>query len=345
MPIVKLTDIARRFGLSVSTISRALNPTTAHLISEPVRLNIQNLAAKMGYESNLRTRRSMDTRSYTLGVVLATAFHSLFFSDHLTRIFEGIYAVLQKEKRYGCKLVLLPRERSLSEIDRYILSSQVDGLLISTQCDYSVDELYRLAEHLQSVSKRPVVAMNLPLKKGSRISTVSYDNRDAARRAVMHLLKRGRRHIGLVYADNNAEDVRERIEGFKQALSAHGVPLRQKLMACGDFSTSGGHRATREILKRKIPCDALFCVNDEMAIGALSAIRVSGKRCPEDIAVMGFDGLAVGEIVHPSLSTMAQPATEMAALATKLLIDRIEGKRRIASTTMLSAKLILRDSG
>jgi len=341
---ITLRDIAGQLHFSVATVSRALNPTTAHLISEPVRLTIQNAARKMGYQSDVMIKRSMEGRSYTLGVAIATAFHSHFFSDHLTKIFEGIYAVLQKKKRYGCKLVLLPREKSLSEIDRYVLSSQVDGLLISTQCDFSVHELYQLAEHLQERSKRPVVAINLPFKKNSSINVVSYDNREAARRAVGHLLKRGPRQIGLIYADNNSEDVRERIEGFKLALSARGIALRPGLMARGDFSTPGGYKAACEILKRKLECDALFCVNDEMALGALVAIRDAGKKCPQDIAVMGFDGLAAGELTYPRLTTMAQPATEMAAVATTLLIDRIEGKQRIPTTTRLDARLLLRDS-
>jgi len=344
MPSVKLVDIAQHLRLSISTVSRALNPTTAHLISEPVRLRIQMAAAKLGYVANHAARQLVHGKSYTVGVVLATAFDSLFFSDHLTKVLEGLYSVLRHEKRYGCKLVLLPREKSLSEMDRYAVSSQVDGLLIATQCDYSAEELYRVGEMLQIRSKRPVVALNLPAKERTRIRVVTYDNRESARMAVDHLLKQGRRHIGLIYADNNSEDARERVEGYKKAHADHGLPIEQVHLARGEFSIESGRQAALEILKRSRDCDALFCINDEMAIGALTAIQEIGKKCPGDVAVMGFDGIEAGIITTPKLSTIAQPTTEMARTAMRLLIDCIEGKKRLPKSITIPPKLILRDS-
>jgi DNA-binding LacI/PurR family transcriptional regulator len=344
MAMIRLCDIAVRLRLSVATVSRALNPTTAHLISLPVRLEVQNTAARLGYIPNRSAQQLSQGRSYTLGVVLATAFQSNFFSDHLSKVLEGIYAVLGSEKRYGCKLVVLPREKSLSEMDRHLLSSQLDGLLMSTQCDYSVPELYTLAERIQIRSGRPVVALNLPIRRDCRISTVSFDNRKAARMGVDYLLEHGRRRLGLVYADNNAEDVRERIEGFKAALAAAGMALREGLIARGDFSTRGGRTAATEILRRNKSCDALFCVNDEMAIGALAAVQDTQRRCPEEVAVLGFDGLAAGDLVQPRLTTVAQPATEMAQTATQLLIDHIEGRRRVPQSVLVPAKLVRRQS-
>jgi len=343
MVAVTLSDVARRLQLSVATVSRALKPTTAHLISEPVRRRIQTVATQMGLASYAGGRPPSD-RTYTLGVVITTDFHSHFYSDRLSKIVEGIHRTLKKYPRYGCKLVLISPGKSLSELDRYIAGSTVDGLLMSSQCDLSVDELYDLAERVQTLSHRPVAAMNLPLRKEKEITVVTFDNRKAAEKAVSHLIRKGRRHLGLLYADNNAEDIRERIEGFKQALERHRLPLHRNAMVPGDFSVASGERAGRDLLTLYPRCDAIFCVNDEMAIGALSAIRRAGKKCPQDIAVMGFDGLASGALTLPPLSTVAQPLAEMAAVASQVLIDRIERKQSIGKPITLPATLVLRNS-
>src|SRR5262245_52339597 len=129
--MVTLADMAQKLGLSVSTVSRALNPRTARLISVPVRTRIQTFAARSGYLPNRTAQELVRGRSQSIGVVVSTEFNSLFFNDHLAKSLAGLYAALRDHGEYGCKLVVLPRGQSLSEIDQLILQTRVDGLLIS----------------------------------------------------------------------------------------------------------------------------------------------------------------------------------------------------------------------
>jgi len=341
-----LLEIAAKLNVSPSTVSRALNPQMAGLISEPVRRKIQAYAAKTGYVPNKTAQELVRGRSQTIGVILSTSFNSLFFSDHLAKVQAGIHAVMETGTPYACKWVVLPRGKSLSEADQHVLSSGIDGLLISTICDFTAYKLQDLAYALEKRWKHPIVALNLTSNSSSGINTVSFSNRDAAYKAVRHLIQRGHENIGLIYADNGSADARERVAGYKKALSDHHVHVNSAWVERGDFSPQSGYQAAIELFNRKNAgkISALFCINDEMAIGAIRALKALRKRCPQDVAVMGFDGLTAGEYVDPRLSTIAQPSFEIARAGTQLVLDLIDGKETGPTHRTLPAELMIRDS-
>jgi DNA-binding LacI/PurR family transcriptional regulator len=341
-----LQDIAKKLHVSSSTVSRALNPAKAHLISGPVRKEILSWAERVNYVPNQAARNLVGGKSQTVGVILYSAFGSLFFSDYLSKVQWGIYAALGDASTYGCKLIVLPRGKSLSTADYQVVGSGVDGLLISIIADFAADRLKDLVRTVERRWRRPLVALNLPPVPNSQISTVSFSNYQAAYEAVTHLIRRGHTRIGLIFTDDGSPDVAERVQAYKTALEDHHLPYEPHRTTRGQFMPQSGYQAALELFKRKEndSLTALFCTNDEMAIGVMRALKMLRKRCPEDVAVMGFDGLAIGEFLSPALSSVAQPTFEMAKAGMQLLLDLIEKRKKSPVHLIVPTELTIRDS-
>jgi DNA-binding LacI/PurR family transcriptional regulator len=341
-----LQHIAQKLNVSTATVSRALNPATEHLISPRVRKKIQAYASQLRFTPNPAARQLLQGRSFSIGVVLSTAFNSFFFNDQMIKVQAGLYAELEQELRYGCKLMVLPRGKPISEADRHVLGAYVDGLLVSALSDFSADRLHELAASLQRRWKKPIVALNLVPQRSSPISTVSFNNREAAYKAVRHLIQNGHEKIALIYADNGSWDAQERVAGFKNALADHHLSSNPDWHQRGDFSAVSGYQAVLELFKQPeaSKVTAIFCMNDEMAIGALKGLKALHKRCPQDVAVMGFDGLAVGELMEPRLSTIPQPSYEIAKAGMKLLLDLVEGRQKGPVHLTVPTEVLIRDS-
>jgi DNA-binding LacI/PurR family transcriptional regulator len=331
--------------VSHTTVSRALNPAKAHLISEPIRKKIQAYASRVRYVPNRTAQELVRGRSHTIGIILSTVFSSVFFSDYIAKVLSGIYAVLQENNEFGCKLIVLPRGSPLAESDTHILRTGIDGLLISSIGDFAAVEFERLARQLATRWNRPVVGLNMDCRPRRGLSVVSFSNREASREAVTHLIRKGHQRIALIWAENGSTDVRERIAGYREVLQEHRLVVEPELMVKGDFLTESGYRATLILMKADGPRPtAIFCINDEMAIGAMRALKALRLRCPEDIAVMGFDGLEIGKLLDPRLTTVRQPVKEIAQAGTKLLIDWLEGRQKGSVAIKIPAELVIRDS-
>jgi LacI family transcriptional regulator len=343
---MRLQDLSKKMRVSVATASRALNPDTAHLVAEPLRSKIQAYAQKMHYSPNQAARHLVSGRTHTIGVILYSAFKTLFFSEYLSSTQWGIAAGLETDPHFGCKVVILPRGKSLTEMDQHVIGSGVDGILISGLRDLKTQELEDMLRLAERKWPQPIVALNLEPAKRSRISTVSFSNVNAAYGAITHLIQNGRKRIGLIYNGDNAPDVQDRIQGFKKALEDHQLPWTPAATTTGNASPESGYQATLELFKNKENADltAIFCTNDEMAFGAMRALRALGKRCPEDVAVMGFDGLMVGEYTTPRLSSVSQPFFEIAKTGTQLLLDLIEERRKGPAHLTVESRLIIRES-
>jgi DNA-binding LacI/PurR family transcriptional regulator len=341
---MRLVDLARRLNVSHTTVSRALNPRRQHMISEALRRKIVELADKSDYRPERMA--SGASRTHTFGVVLPVFLSSVFFHDLIVKVMAGVYDVLRTARRYSCKVVFLPVEEGRAELDPRTLKDDMEGLLISSHCGPFVSRSNYLPPRLASYWRKPAVVLNLEFGLGADANYVTFDNLEAAYSAVTYLIKKGHRYIAFLQSRMDFEEMRRRREGYVRAHRDRIVPVHPSLLRPSLAPTEkGGFGATLSLFKQRPPWPtAIFTVNDEMAIGALRALEKLGKRCPQDVAVMGFDGLLVGEYVRPRLSTVAQPLREMAAEGTKLLIDLIEGRVKSPQSRVLSSELIIRES-
>jgi len=343
---MKLREMAKHLGVAASTASRALNPAKAHLVAEPLRKTIQDYAKKIHYTPNTLAQNLAKGRSQTIGVIIYSAFGSLFFDDYLPKVQAGIYAALKNSPSFGCKIVLLPRGGSLTEIDQHVAGSGVDGILISTICDFTAGRLRNLASVVERRWRRPVVALNIDPLPRSRISTVSFNNEEAGYQAAVHLIRRRHRRVGLIYIDDGSPDIASRLKGFHRGFADHGLSIHVASKVEGDPTEDRSYQSTIEIFKHpeNAVISAIFCANDQMAFGCIQALRTLGKDCPKDVAVMGFDGLTIGAFSFPTLTSVEQPSYEIARTGMALLLDLVEGRKKPPVHLTVPSKLILRDS-
>jgi len=340
-----IRDVAKSLKMSVATVSRALNPQTSHLVAEKTRRRVQKFVQEVGYVPN-RTARELSTgKTRTIGVVLPNVLQSVFFNDYLIKILAGVYRVLEQDNTYNCKIIITPRGKVLSELDNQVLGSGLDGLLLSPYCDHAFYSSHYLPKNVLTKWMQPLVILNLRPKSPRRFHSVYLNHFDAARKAVLHLILKGHKLIAMIKGDSLFPESVDRFDGYRAALQEHGIKPNMNLVQEGNFLLESGYEATLRLFRQDVlRPTAIFCANDEMALGAIRALKSLNIACPREVAVMGFDGIEIGEYVEPRLTTMAQPTHQIAEAATRLLLDQLAGKIKGPVATAVPANLVIRDS-
>ena len=326
-----IRDVAARAGVSVATVSAVLNESK--YVSPELAERVRESASALDYRPNSLARSLKKLRSHTLGLVL---------SDITNPFFTTLVRAVEDTARAAGYALLLGntdedsvREQTYVELLR---SRQVDGLMLVASAG---DHPYLPA----------LIAAGLPLVCVDRSLTelgadsVLTDNVAGAYQAVAHLLALGHRRIGIVTGLPGITTTDQRLEGYRQALGEHGVPFDPALVREGDSRVDGGARRADELLALPERPTALFVTNNLMTIGAMRAIDARGLRCPEDVALIGFDDFEWASVFRPRLTTVRQPVYKIGQAATRLLIRRIEGQRTgAAREILLPPTLIVRES-
>ena len=298
----------------MGTVSRALNNHPN--VSPKARAAIQQAAAEMGFELNVNAKQLKQTHSNTILMVVKGTRNELF-GEMVEKIQQRI-----SETRY--QLVVDYVDEDANEAARAIKLCREKkplGVLFLGGVNENFTGEFR------AVDVPCVVATNdasaLPL---ANLSSVTIDDREAGRQAVETLISLGHRRIAIVGGDRRLSDTsRLRYEGCLQAIQAHGLDFDPARDYQGvRYSYRDGYRATKALLAAGREFTALFTCADVMAIGAIRALGDAGKRVPEDVSVLGVDGLPIGEYLVPRLATVVQPAEEMAARSVKILLDGME---------------------
>lgn len=327
----RMADIAEKAGVSVATVSRALMGSSR--VAEATRNRVEEAAASLGYTLN-QLARSLRTQRTHLIVVMVPDIGNTFFSYVLAGIEEEAqrlgYSVLignvagdpRRAKNYGDRL----------------LSGAADGtILINGQLPEEGWVARMEAMNL------PVIALCERIE-GYNLSTVAIDDRNAARAVTRHLIDCGHRHIGHITGPIGNVLSIDRQAGYQDALAAAGLTADAASIESGDFTINRGFSAYTDLIRRNPNLTAIFCANDETAIGAINAARASGRRVPEDIAIAGFDGLEFGAAFYPPLTTVVQPRTELGTSAMRLLHEQIVDPLMQRKTITLDADLVIRGS-
>ncbi len=309
-----LKDIAREASVSISTVSRVLREERHPMISESTCDKVQEAARRLGYRRNLHARSLRLGKSQVIGVL------TLALQSHVS--LEQMHALDREIWSRGYRSLLRSAgghpEMELAFIEE-CLSSNVDGfLLMHASPGFAPAALDPLLEN-----GVPVVTMQ-PIE-GARVDCVSVDRRHGAREAIRHLLGTGRRRIGFIHASRAGRTVIQRLQGYEDALAEHGLSVEPDLLEeAKGTGCEGGYGAARRLLARRPLPNALFCNNDEVAIGAMKAVQDAGLGVPDDVAVVGFDDIPIAGFLSVPLTTVAQPIAESARLAVEMLFQRME---------------------
>lgn len=322
-----IIDVAKAAGLSTATVSRALS--APEKVAEQTRARVMRAIEQVGYRPNMLARNLRSDRSWSL-LVLVPGIANPFFAN----VTAGIESIAWR-RGYSVFLGDTRDSREREEHYSQLVETRLADGVIQLSPDYGFEERRRKVNY-------PVVhACGCELTEAP---SVRIDNAGAARELVEHLIKVGSRRIATITGPATNPHAIERLNGYREGLEAAGLPFDPALVRRGDFSMGSGSAAARELIELSPRPDAIFSMNDEMAIGAIQAITAAGLRVPDDIAIAGFDDIGVAAHSTPALTTVSQPAEAMGAKACELLIDRIEGKAVDDVVHILPHRLVVRES-
>jgi DNA-binding LacI/PurR family transcriptional regulator len=221
-------------------------------------------------------------------------------------------------------------------IERYLAAGHTDGVLLASLhgSDPLPGDLKRLGI--------PVVVGGRPPTAG--IPYVDVDNRGGAGTAVAHLLDAGRRHVATIGGPQDMPPGADRLAGYHETLARAGIEVAERLIEVADFTVDGGRAAMERLLDRAPEIDAVFVASDPMAVGALGALAASGRRVPDDVAVVGFDDSPLAEAAQPPLSSVRQPIEEMGREMTRLLLHVMRNADGPPRRVILDTSLVIRQS-
>lgn len=308
-----IKDLSAQTGYSVGTVSRVLNNQPN--VSEKARTVILAAARESGFQLNANAKQLKQQHSNTILVVVKGTSNDLFgnlveaLQARMTSADHPLFVdYMDEDDNEVLHAIQLCREKK----PMGILFLGGNNQNFRTDFDKIGIPCVLVTNSAEGLSFR-------------NLSSVSSNDRLASRAAIDHLISLGHRKIAVIGGDRNVSDTtRLRYTGCMEAFQAHGIAFDPELDYEGvRFSFSDGYKAARNLLQHRRDFTALFAMSDVMAIGAIRALRDAGLRVPEDVSVMGFDGLAIGEFTVPRLSTVAQDVQELAERSIRMLLENI----------------------
>jgi LacI family transcriptional regulator len=331
---ISIQDIARRAGVSHSTVSRALRDNP--LISPQVREEIKRIAQEMNYVPNAIAQSLQNQRTNTIGVVV-TSIADPFFAD----VVEGIEQVA---KSAGLSVMLSAShrdfEQEIAAIDNFH-RRRVDGILVA---DSRISKQH--SKQLRQIAVPTVLINSQTQEQSEMFHSVEIDDRLGARLAVEHLVSLGHRCIGYLGVGDRSRSNQQRLQGYRMALTEAGLPPITDWVAISDedYARTSDVATGQKMLSKLVTAGVtgIFCYNDMVAIGALLACHELGISVPGDLSLVGFDGIALSGYVTPPLTTVSQPMLEIGCSAMQMLLDLLEEKT--VENRVLSPFLVKRGS-
>ena len=329
---VTIKDIAKRAGVSHTTVSRALRNHPA--IAEKTKVRIQQLAREMNYVPNTSARELKTKQSKILGV-LVTRIDDPFFGE----VIQGIEDAITPE---GYSLFLAVSNQKLErekEIIQLMSERRVDGIII---CSTSVHK-----EHQAILDRLNVTSVTVNNQAQSEFGhAVAHDDVRGAKAVTQHLVDSGYKRIGFLGNALSGKTMQDRYDGYAQTLQENGVTVDESLVAHSvNGEIENGRLATLPLLDLPTPPNAIVCHNDLIAIGAMQAVQQRGLSVPNDIAITGFDDVLSAAYVSPPLTTYRQPKFELGHEAAKMMLTLLRSQTQLPPQRIqLQGKLIVRGS-
>lgn len=336
---MKMTDIAKKAGVSIATVSRVIN--NEKNVREATRKKVQEIIKEFEYTPSA-IGRNLSKKETNIIAVIVPDISNPFFSE----IVEGI---TQKADENGLGMILFSTTESPEKQERALnmaLEQRVKGIIISVTRESYEDKSGQL-EKLRSKGI-PVTLVDRDLKHSS-LDGVFMDNIGGADKGVECLIKNGHRDIAIITGPVTSKPGRDRLLGYKRALTREEIEIRDENIYEGDFQMESGYQIGCEILKRKIRPSGIFICNNQMTLGFIKAMNEMGCSTPEDISVASFDRVEILEYFGINLTTISTSVRELGIKSTEILLDRIrENKEAVEADEVrriiLSPKLEKRGS-
>lgn len=327
-----MMDVAATAGVSQATVSLVLNGSPGAKLSDATRRRVNEAARQLGYTLVRRGPRT----------VMGDRTNILFIADEITTdpwmalAFEG---VRDKAYEYGIHVSLAvshgdeeTEKMIISQMSHMPLLGIIYGTILTRRVDLS-----------PAFDDQHTVLLNCYRPERDLPSVVPGDVL-GGRTATDHLINAGYHRIALINGQQGVDASRDRLKGYRQALSSHDIPFDSELVKPGNWEPLSGYEHTHALLDLDTPPDAIFCANDLMALGCYDALKERGLRVPEDVAVIGFDNREISKSMHPPLSTLLLPHYEMGEIAFELLLDNANGRQAGPAQIKVECPLVERNS-
>ncbi|KXH78778.1 LacI family DNA-binding transcriptional regulator [Sporosarcina sp. HYO08] len=323
--MVSIRDVAKHASVSVATVSRVLNDKG--YVSVETRKKVEAAIAELNYRPNEVARSLFKKQSKTLGLILPDIMNPFF--PELARAIEDTAAKL------GYTVILCNSDEDEEKAQRYLdilLQKYVDGIILASNTirEKTIREL-----------NIPVVCIDREISKD--IPTIVVDNKKGARTATQFLKDKGRKRIAHIRGPFDVSNANERCEGYLGIVSSEDW-FTESYIINGNYHMETATKVALALLQSHPEVDGIFAANDTMAIGAMKAAYQHGLKVPEDISIIGFDGIALAKASIPELTTIEQPLYALGQKAAKVLIQLIEGQEIEKSFHQFDVQLVERES-
>ena len=324
-----ITDVAKYAFVSKTTVSHVLNGT--RFVAPETKQRVLEAINELGYRPSNIARSLTTKRTGIIGMIISDASNQ-FFGD----VLRGVDDVL-RHKDYG--LIVCNTDEVLERESHYLnllLSQQVEGI-IAAATSQKWQELTRA-----EATRTPVIFVDRVFE-GMEGPYVGIDNYAGAYQATRHLIESGRRRLSIIAGFQRLSTMTDRLSGFRAAIAEADLPLSERIIT-SPLGVEEGRKATLQALSQPEPPDALFTSNNLLTLGALLAIEEMGLRCPEDLALIGFDDHPWARVSDPPISVVRQPARRMGQVAAEMLCGLIGGSDLDGTHVKLECELVLRQS-
>lgn len=325
-----MADVARRAGVSTSTVSHVLNGTRK--VSPETARAVEDAILAVGYIQNTIARALARSATSSIGVAIS-AISNHYFSE-IVRAIEAECA------RHGLMIFLSDTRDDPGhelKVVHALHQRRVDGIILAP----SADPEQRVLRHLE---RNGIPCVLIDRLASDRFDQVGVENRQPTTELVGHLAAHGHRRIALISGLDGLTTTRERVEGYRAGLEAAGLPFDPALVRSGRSLVEPAQAAVRQLLRGGAPPTAIVSGNNLMTIGAMRALREAGLDVPRDIALAAFDDFDWADSFSPRLTVMAQPCDALGTEAVRLLMRRIEQPDAPRRTIRLSPTLYVRNS-
>lgn len=335
MKKLTIKDIAKKFNVSISTVSKALNDS--YEISETTKEKIQKYAKENNYKPNFNALSLKNRSTKTIGVILPTMLNYFF-----AQVFKGIEKTALKE---GYKVITCISNQSFdkeAEIIEMLSNGSIDGFLLSMAKE---TELSNNFDHFRECidNETPIVMFDRVAQSISCDKVITDDSEGAAN-TVEFLYKKGHKKIAFVSTISDLQIGKQRLEGYKKGLEKMGLPFNENLVL---NVLERDYKKYKDIVRPFINAndiDAVITTGESVAISVMKAVKKSGKKIPKDVAVIAFSNGILARHSSPKMTTISQHGELMGETAAQILIDKLEKKNTETVTKVIKTDLVIRDS-
>jgi len=320
-----IKDVANKARVSVATVSRVLNDKG--YVSLDKKRRVQQAIKVLNYKPNEIARSLFNKKTDTVALIVPDITNP-FFPELAKAIEETL-------NTFGYTLMLCNANESPEKEQEYLnvfKSKHVDGVILASDT-LSIENIKRF--------KLPLVVIDRSVRKN--VSSVFSDNVDGARQATRFLLKTGCKVVAHIRGPKHVITANERYKGYVEVVKPK-CWFHEDLVVMGNYDMKTAVSATISLLNKFPEIDGIFAGNDIMGVGVIKALHQMGKRIPEDISVIGFDGIGLSEMIYPELTTIAQPIYKMGSIGARMLIEKIERETEKETWNKLPVQLVKRST-